>query len=348
MIITNVNMVLENEVVKGSVELADGKIRSVCDTPSQLPEAINGEDGWLMPGLIELHTDNLEKYFSPRPKVNWPARSAMAAHDAQLVAAGVTTVLDAMALGDLRDGGARHENLDKMIKTVIESEQQGVNRAQHLLHLRCEVPHQSTLEILSAYVDLPQVKLVSLMDHAPGQRQFVNIQKYREYYQGKFGINDIEMGHFEAEQRANSERWSLPNRHKISQLCRDNKISMASHDDATYDHVSESQSLGMAIAEFPTTIEAAKASHKLGLKVMMGAPNIVRGGSHSGNIAAHELAALGVLDILSSDYYPASLLDAIFKVAEDETNPFDLAKSVQLSTYNPATALGLNDRGSIV
>jgi len=347
MILTNVNLVLENQVVKGSIELVDGKIQSFSDTQSQLPQAVNGDNGWLLPGLIELHTDNLEKNFSPRPKVNWPAFSAMAAHDAQLIAAGITTVLDAVALGDLRDGGARHQNLDKMINTVVETELRGVNRAQHFLHLRCEVPYQSTLDILSSYVDLPQVQLVSLMDHAPGQRQFVDMQKYREYYQGKYSISDSDMIRFEAEQRANSERWSTPNRNKISNLCRQRNISMASHDDATYAHVAESQALGMAIAEFPTTIEAATASHELGLKVMMGAPNIVRGGSHSGNIAAHELATLGVLDILSSDYYPASLLDAIFKVAEDESNTFDLARSTQLSTLNPAIALGLDDRGVI-
>jgi alpha-D-ribose 1-methylphosphonate 5-triphosphate diphosphatase len=103
----------------------------------------------------------------------------------------------------------------------------------------------------------------------------------------------------------------------------------------------------MVIAEFPTTVEAAKRSHELGLKVMMGAPNVIRGGSHSGNVAAHELASLSVLDILSSDYYPVSLLDAVFTLVYDERNNLDVAQAVQLATLNPAQALGLHDRGVI-
>ncbi|PSW16862.1 alpha-D-ribose 1-methylphosphonate 5-triphosphate diphosphatase [Photobacterium sanctipauli] len=347
MIITNVNLVLEDQVVNGSLEIENGVIKAMSDTASQLPQAFNGEGGWLMPGLIELHTDNLEKYFTPRPKVDWPPFSAMSAHDAQLVGSGITTVLDAVALGDYREGGKRHENLDHLIETVVESQKRGVNRAEHFLHLRCEVPHETTVDMFERYRDVPAVHLVSLMDHAPGQRQFVNVQKYREYYQGKYKFSDAQMFQFEAEQRARSEKWSGANRAEITRQCRERNIPMASHDDATLEHVAESHELGMVIAEFPTTVEAATASHNLGLKVMMGAPNVVRGGSHSGNVAAHELAALGVLDILSSDYYPGSLLDAIFKLTDDERNQLDLAAATQLATVNPAQALQLDDRGVI-
>jgi alpha-D-ribose 1-methylphosphonate 5-triphosphate diphosphatase len=347
MIITNVNLVLEDQTVKGSIEIESGIIRTLSDTISQLPQAIDGEDGWLMPGLIELHTDNLEKYFTPRPKVDWPPFSAMGAHDAQLVSSGITTVLDAVALGDYREGGKRHDNLDKLIETVIESQRRGVNRADHFLHLRCEVPHETTVDMFKRYAHLPDVHLVSLMDHAPGQRQFVNVQKYRDYYQGKYKFNDQQMAAFEVEQRERSQVWSAPNREAICQYCREHNIPMASHDDATVAHVEESKALKMVIAEFPTTVAAAQASHALGLKVMMGAPNVVRGGSHSGNVAAHELAQLGVLDILSSDYYPSSLLDAIFRIAHDDRNGYSLATATQLATINPAQALQLDDRGVI-
>ncbi|WP_122082815.1 alpha-D-ribose 1-methylphosphonate 5-triphosphate diphosphatase [Vibrio coralliirubri] len=347
MIITNVNLVLENEVVRGSVELRDGVIANMSDSTSQLPGAFDGENGFLMPGLIELHTDNLEKYFTPRPKVNWPPLSAMSAHDTQLIGSGITTVLDAVALGDYRDGN-RQENLDQFINTVAESQKRGLTRAEHRIHLRCEVPHSTTVGLFERYVNMPEVQLVSLMDHAPGQRQFVNIDKYRTYYQGKYNMTDAEMAVYEKDQVAQSQRWSKQNRDEITRQCRDLNIPTASHDDATSAHVTESKELGMVIAEFPTTVEAAKRSHELGLKVMMGAPNVIRGGSHSGNVAAHELASLGVLDILSSDYYPVSLLDAVFTLVNDERNNLDVAQAVQLATLNPARALGLTDRGVIV
>lgn len=122
MIINNVRLVLENEVVNGSVEVRDGVIRAFAETRSRTPEAMDGEGGWLLPGLIELHTDNLDKFFTPRPKVDWPAHSAMSSHDALMVASGITTVLDAVAIGDVRDGGDRLENLEKMINAVEETQ----------------------------------------------------------------------------------------------------------------------------------------------------------------------------------------------------------------------------------
>ncbi|MFH0263106.1 alpha-D-ribose 1-methylphosphonate 5-triphosphate diphosphatase [Vibrio barjaei] len=346
MIITNVNLVLENEVVKGSLELRDGKIVSMSDSQSQVAGAYDGEGDFLMPGFIELHTDNLEQYFTPRPKVDWPPFSAMSAHDTQLIGSGITTVLDAVALGDFRDE-KRQTNLDLFINTVVDSQKRNLTRAEHLLHLRCEVPHESTVGMFEKYVDLPEVQLVSLMDHAPGQRQFVDVEKYRTYYQGKHNLTDSEMAVFEKKQVELSERWSTQNRNEICRQCREHNIPMASHDDATKAHVHESKDLGMVIAEFPTTVEAAKRSHELGLKVLMGAPNVVRGGSHSGNVAAHELASHGVLDILSSDYYPMSLLEGIYKLSWDERNTLTLPQAVQLVTKNPAQALSLDDRGVI-
>ena len=369
MIINNVKLVLENEVVSGSLEVQNGEIRAFAESQSRLPEAMDGEGGWLLPGLIELHTDNLDKFFTPRPKVDWPAHSAMSSHDALMVASGITTVLDAVAIGDVRDGGDRleYENFNaasakieiqgrnvhpgyakaKMINAIEETQKRGVNRAEHRLHLRCELPHHTTLPLFEKLVQREPVTLVSLMDHSPGQRQFANREKYREYYQGKYSLTDAQMQQYEEEQLALAARWSQPNRESIAALCRARKIALASHDDATHAHVAESHQLGSVIAEFPTTFEAAEASRKHGMNVLMGAPNIVRGGSHSGNVAASELAQLGLLDILSSDYYPASLLDAAFRVADDESNRFTLPQAVKLVTKNPAQALNLQDRGVI-
>ena len=347
MIVNNVKLVLDDQVVQGSLEMQDGVIRSFADGPSRLPQALDGDGGWLLPGLIELHTDNLDKFFTPRPKVDWPAHSAMSSHDALMVASGITTVLDAVAIGDVRDGGDRLENLEKMINAVEETQKRGLNRAEHRLHLRCELPHHTTLPLFEKLVNREPVSLVSLMDHSPGQRQFANREKYREYYQGKYSLTDAQMREYEEQQLALAARWSQPNRTAIAGMCRERQIALASHDDATHDHVVESHLLGSVIAEFPTTFEAAESSRRHGMNVLMGAPNIVRGGSHSGNVAAHQLASLGLLDILSSDYYPASLLDAAFRVADDENNAFTLAQAINLVTQNPARALNLHDRGVI-
>jgi len=348
MIINNVKLILENEVVDGSIETDEGIIRRVGEGRSQLPQAVDGDGGWLLPGLIELHTDNLDKYFNPRPNVDWPATySAMSSHDALMIASGITTVLDAVAVGDARDGGHRLENLEKMINTVVNSQQAGRNRAEHRLHLRCELPNEKTLSLFEQLVDKPGVSLVSLMDHSPGQRQFASLAKYREYYKGKYHLDPRQLADFEEEQTGLAARWSAPNRTAIAAHCRRRSLSLASHDDATEEHVMESAALGIAIAEFPTTETAAVASRRQGLQVLMGAPNIVRGASHSGNVSAHHLATLGMLDILSSDYYPASLMDAAFRIAHDDSNAFTLPQAVQLVTRNPAQALGLGDRGLI-
>ena len=347
MIINNVRLILEQEVVAGSLEMRDGLIASFSETPSRQPGALDGEGAYLLPGLVELHTDNLDKFFTPRPKVDWPAHSAMSSHDALMVASGITTVLDAIGVGDVRDGGHRLDNLSKMIDAIRDSNRKGLNRAEHRLHLRCELPHPTTLPLFEALMTTPELSLVSLMDHSPGQRQYASLEKYREYYQGKYALNDRQMDAFEREQLTLAAQWSQPNRQAISALCRTRHIAIASHDDATKAHVDESHAVGSAIAEFPTTLEAARASRDRGMQILMGAPNIVRGGSHSGNVAAWELAAEGLLDILSSDYYPAALLDAAFRLAADERNALALPQAVGLVTRNPARALGLADRGLI-
>lgn len=347
MIINNVRMVLEQEVVSGSLEVRDGVISSYSETPSQLPQALDGEQDWLLPGLVELHTDNLDKFFTPRPGVDWPAHSAMSSHDALMVASGITTVLDAIGVGDVRDGGHRLDNLEKMIGAIQESRRQHANRADHLLHLRCELPYHATLPLFEQLMNTDILRVVSLMDHSPGQRQYASLEKFREYYQGKYQLTDSEMAVYESEQVALAARWSRPNREAIAALCRERGLALASHDDATASHVDESCEMGSVIAEFPTTYEAAQHSRDKGLRILMGAPNIVRGGSHSGNVAAHCLATSGLLDILSSDYYPASLLDAAFRLAKDERNSLKLPATIAMVTANPARAIGLADRGRI-
>ncbi|MCW3147728.1 alpha-D-ribose 1-methylphosphonate 5-triphosphate diphosphatase [Stutzerimonas stutzeri] len=345
-ILSNARLVLADQVIHGSLLIRDGLIADISAGASSLPQAQDLGGDLLLPGLVELHTDNLEKHMSPRPGVDWPSASAVLTHDAQIVSAGITTVFDALSIGDINPKGKRMQQLGVMLEAIAAAEAAGQTRAEHRLHLRCEVSHPQCLELFRELVEQPLVQLVSVMDHAPGQRQFARMEKYREYYMGKYHLSPAEMDAFVTEQLANSARHSDQQRAAIVDICQGRELALASHDDATLDHVEESAGYGMAIAEFPTTFEAAEASHARGLKVLMGAPNIVRGGSHSGNIAAADLAQRGVLDILSSDYYPASLLQAALGLAEQD-NGYDLPRAIATISLAPARAAGLDDRGEI-
>lgn len=347
LLLTNARIVTENEVFTGTVKVHNGLINAMDRGNSRVPGAMDCQGAYLIPGLVELHTDNLEKHFSPRPGVIWPSHPAVLTHDAQIVSSGITTVFDALSVGDVVDDSNRLAHLKTLIDALSETRKAGMLRAEHLLHLRCEVSFGETLELFEDLVDHPLLQLVSVMDHTPGQRQFVREDKYRQYYQGKHGLNDSEMDAFTRKRKESALLHSDRNRKAIVAICQARGIPLASHDDATLDHVVESSDFGMCIAEFPTTLEAAKASHDHGLRVLMGAPNIVRGGSHSGNIAAAELAAAGVLDILSSDYYPASMLDAAFRLARMEDNDYDLARAIATVTATPARCANLHDRGLI-
>ncbi len=345
-IFTNARVVTATEVFMGTVALRDGLIHEVSQGGSQLPQAQDMEGDYLMPGLIELHTDNLEKFMNPRPGVDWPSESAVLAHDAQVVSAGITTVFDALAIGDVNPKGNRLKQLPVMLEAITQTQEKGHTRAEHRLHLRCELSHAKTLDVFNDLVESPLVQLVSVMDHSPGQRQFVKLEKYRQYYQGKYHLSDAEMDAFIELQLDNSRQYSDRYRRAIVSECHERRLSIASHDDATLAHARESADYGMSIAEFPTTVEAAQASHELGLKVLMGAPNIVRGGSHSGNVAAADLAAHGVLDILSSDYYPSSLLQAA-RILADQDQGYELPSAVAAISLAPARAAGLHDRGEL-
>lgn len=346
LVLANARVVTADAVIEGSVRVRDGRIVEIAAGPSHAAGALDLDGDYLLPGLVELHTDNLERHISPRPGVRWPAPAAVVAHDAQIAAAGITTVFDALAVGDVLEGSQRLANLTAMGTAVASLREAGMLKAEHWLHMRCEVSHPTLGELFQPFVDHPLVRLVSLMDHTPGQRQFARLDKYREYYQGKYGLSDDAMARFIDEKRDNQERYSAAHRTLIVELCRTRRLRMASHDDATIDHVEEAADAGMVVAEFPTTLDAARAARSHRMKVMGGAPNLVRGGSHSGNVSAHELAEAGLVDILSSDYVPSSLLQAAFLLARPGS-AITLPQAVATVTATPAAAVGLADRGTI-
>jgi alpha-D-ribose 1-methylphosphonate 5-triphosphate diphosphatase len=340
----NALIVLPDEVVHGSVAVRGGTIAAVDSGSGSVGEDWDGD--WLIPGLVELHTDHLESHFAPRPRVRWNGIAAVQAHDAQIAASGITTVFDAIRVGADEDIALTAGDMRVLAEAVGGAQAEGRLRAEHFIHLRCEVAAPDVMEAFALLSGLPLVRLASLMDHTPGQRQFTSLEAFRVYYQGRNGMSDAAFEAFVAARQERVGPHADRNRAAIAAACREAGIVLASHDDATPEHVAEAAALGISVAEFPTTLEAARASRAAGLKVLMGAPNVVRGGSHSGNVSARDLAAAGLLDALSSDYIPLSLIHAAFRIAQ-LVPEMALPQAIAAVSLAPAAIAGLDDRGAI-
>src|SRR5262249_46200828 len=309
-VLCHARIVTDDEVVEGSLLLRDGCIGAIDSGSSAVPGAIDCAGDYLIPGMIELHTDNLDKHIAPRPKVHWPAEPAVIAHDAQIATAGITTVFDSVAVGNIHYSGDRLATLDAMAEGIASCQRQDMLRVEHFLHLRCELSHGGLLGHLEVLAQHSSLRLVSLMDHTPGQRQFASLASYEIYYKNKYQLNDAQLAAFVERCMAERARHGETNRAAVVELTRQRGLKLARHDDATPAHADEAAEIGAVLAEFPTTREAAAALRRHGIKVLTGAPNVVRGESHSGNVSAMALAEEGLVDILSSDYVPASLLPA--------------------------------------
>lgn len=342
---TNARLVMPDGVVHGSLTAENGRIRDV-DAPTSIPGALDFKGDYLLPGLVEIHTDNIEKHFLPRSGVRWPTSlTAILAHDTHMVGAGITTVLDAVSAGEFSAKRMRREIFTATLEALAQAMDHELLRAEHLLHIRCELADRAVVEMFTSVMDHKLLHLVSIMDHTPGQRQWSDLEKYRSFHADKKWTDEellAEIERLRAVQKSHAE----PNRAIILNLCAERNLPLASHDDTTSGHVEETARLGMGIAEFPTTREAASRARELGLATVLGAPNVVRGESHSGNVSALDLAAEGLVDILSSDYMPASLLQAPFVMAQRLGMP--LHEALATVTANPARALGLTDRGELL
>jgi alpha-D-ribose 1-methylphosphonate 5-triphosphate diphosphatase len=343
LILRNARIVLADEVVEGSVLVRDGIIADIAGASAK-GQDLDGD--YLLPGLVELHTDHMEGHYAPRPGVRWNPAAAVQAHDAQVAASGITTVLDALRIGLNDDSGMMASDFVALGAAIHAGMDNGRLRADHYIHLRCEVSAPDCLESFEPFAQDSRVRLASLMDHSPGQRQFASIEAYRNYYQKKKRMSDAEFAAFADRRSHESATYAAPNRHVVAAACAERGITVASHDDATLEHVADADAHGIRIAEFPTTMTAARASREAGMSILMGAPNVVRGGSHSGNVSARDLANEGLLDILSSDYVPLSLMQAVFAISNGD-DAIALPDAVALVTRHPAAAAGFADRGTI-
>ena len=345
-ILANATLVLATEIRRGSVVLQNGSIVDLADGTSVASGAIDCDGDLVMPGLIELHTDNLERHIEPRPKVNWPHAQAIIAHDAELASTGITTVFDALRVGSILNRGKSSygEYARSLASEIMALRDSDALKISHFLHLRAEVCSETLVEELAKFGPDDRIGIVSLMDHTPGQRQFRDLDKLKQYSGGKNGMTDAEFDeHVTTLLGLREKHGDVHEAAAVTEALRMGAV-LASHDDTTPTQVDVSARHGVRFAEFPTTIEAAAACRKNGIAVMMGAPNLIRGGSHSGNVAAADLAEAGLLDILSSDYVPSSLLSGALVLGDLWG---DVAAGVATVSAAPAKVTGLSDRGQI-
>ena len=343
--LANARLVLQDEIVPGSLVIRDGLIAEINQGTTVSPGALDLGGDYLAPGLIELHTDNLERHIQPRPGAHWPHDAAILAHDAELASTGITTVFDAMRVGSVLESKSQYlPYARELASEMLALRDRGVLKISHFLHLRAEICSSTLVKELEAFGPEDRVRLLSLMDHTPGQRQFRDVTKLKSYVMGKRGLNETEWEeHVAILTRLQEEFGEVHEVEAVNHAHRFGAV-LASHDDTTEAHVAVSAVHGVTVAEFPTTAEAARACTERGIAVMMGAPNLVRGGSHSGNVSAAELAEAGHLDILSSDYVPAALLLGAVKLAALWD---DLPRAMATVAATPADRMGLDDRGHL-
>ncbi|MEM1288315.1 MAG: alpha-D-ribose 1-methylphosphonate 5-triphosphate diphosphatase [Pseudomonadota bacterium] len=345
--LSNAQLILANEVLRGSIRVEDGFIVSVDHGGAVAANAIDCEGDFVCPGLIELHTDNLERHLAPRPGVQWPHNAAIVAHDGELASTGITTVFDAVRVGFIEEAGADRllEPYARAMTTeILAARARGLLKISHHIHLRAEICSDTLVDELATFTGEDRIGIISLMDHTPGQRQFTDTTQYERYVRGKYGLTQAQFDAHIEDRKALRTRVGDIHEAAAIKAAKQFGAVLASHDDTTHEHVEKSASHGITLAEFPTTISAAHACHRHDIAIMMGAPNLVRGGSHSGNVAAHTLADADLLDIVSSDYVPSALLYSALKLAAFWD---DLPRAMQTVTAAPAKATQLDDRGEL-
>ncbi len=344
-ILTNARLVLRDEVIDGTIVIHGDRIAEVQPGRSHAPGARDLGGDHVIPGVVDVHTDNLERQVQPRATARWPSRSAMLAHDSQTAAAGVTTVLDALCLGDLGFDAGRTQTFLDGVKDLDALAHTGLLRSEHFLHLRCELPASDMVELVDPVADHPLVRMVSLMDHTPGVGQYRDVERYRKMRVRQHSLTPDQVEKRIGELVEQRERLRERQRSWLIERVRHRHLPLASHDDDSPEQVEANAADGIMISEFPVAMEAALAAKRLGVAVIAGAPNIVRGGSHSGNVAVSDLIRAGAVDVLASDYVPPAMIEAAWLAAA--AGGTTLPAAIAMITDTAAGMAGFTDRGRI-
>lgn len=332
----------EHIILHGWLAIDNATIAAFGELPIP-PEYINAttidvNGAYVMPGIIDLHCDIIEKMAQPRPGVMLDTGLALHVTDRLLLSSGVTCEFHSLSLDDA-EFGVRNDEFVRDFITHINTAQSTLIR--HLVHARVEISSTRGTATLATIIAEPVVKLVSIMDHSPGQGQYVSDESFRFYVAKTTGRNDSEIDEIIAHKKL--QRQFIPDRiETVVNLCRQYDIPIATHDDDTVAKIAEWNRLNIRISEFPTTMIAAHAAHQSGMRVGMGAPNVLRGKSTSGNLSARDALIDGVVDWLCADYYPSALLPAAFLISQ--LGIATLPEAIALITANPAAAVGMQER----
>ena len=353
-LITNGQVVTETEILNNSEVLIDGEnivgiYASGTTKVTQLDTVINAEEGLIAPGFVDIHSDYIENMASPRPTSVLDFDISIRETEKILINQGITTMFHSLSFIGEDEFSVKPIRSPENVKALLEKIAQTHNRLhliRHRFHARLEIDAVDNIEQIKQFILAGKVQLLSFRDHSPGQGQYRNLEIYRKTLKGYKKITDNEIDKVIAA-RQGSEKMTLAMIQDIAELAHRKNIAIASHDDDTLEKIEFLKQFGATISEFPITIEVAKAAKAAGMLTLVGAPNILLGGSHSGNMSAAQAINEGVVDILCSDYYPAALLHAIFIMHEQYGQ--DLAKMFRLVTLNPAVAVKMDrEIGSIV
>jgi alpha-D-ribose 1-methylphosphonate 5-triphosphate diphosphatase len=352
--IKNGKIITSEEIIEGKILLIkQDKIFGFCDSldgAEGVEKVVNAHGRYVMPGFIDVHSDKIEQYIQPRPTSQVDFEFALKICERDLLSAGITTMYHSISLfideifgkSPLRT----KENVQKIADLIAN-----INSRNHLIrhrfHLRIEIDNLGAFDITREMIKQEKVHLISFMDHSPGQGQYSDLAMYHDAV-CKYGGSEMETLGFDGilEHHKNKSTLSLEQLKELSAMAREKGIAVASHDDDTEKKLALNKEIGVDISEFPITLETAKAAKALGFYTVIGAANILRNGSHSGNLSATEAVLQDCGDLICSDYYPAAILHSIFLM--HTKHGVSLPQMVKRATLNPAKAMKTdNQYGSI-
>lgn len=336
-------LVLPDGVIQADVTIEDGKIAAIGDGGGTAHSYIDADGAWVLPGLIDVHCDAIEKEVEPRPNTLFPMEMAFLNFERKLAGHGITTMLHSLSLGV--GLSLRGEHLVSKMIDLIASFRGGPAMIRHGVHLRYEVSHLTGFDLASRCIADGLIDYLSLMDHAPGIGQYHRPGAFERYVMKNQGVGPDEVQAIVEELQGRRSLVDWDRLRALTAEARGRGIAVASHDDDTKTAVDHSLSFGASVSEFPLSLETAQYATARGMDVCVGAPNIVRGGSHDGNMKAADAIKSKAANMICSDYHPASLLHAIFEL---EASGIALADAVAMASLVPARMLGRDSEiGSI-
>lgn len=339
-ILRSKNVLINEEFVSADIVIKGEFIQRI-DVYGSNEIAVDFGDKKIVPGIVDLHSDAIEKEIEPRHGATFPVELAISELDKKLSMAGVTTMFHAIGFEENPKKKRSLYLAQHQIEEIYKANKNHLG-VDNFIHARFELSATDAVEPIKELIDAGMIQLLSLMDHSPGQGQFKTLEKFKTYYSSCYGLNDDEVQDV-VNKKLNKDEDKI---NDLINHAKKHNLTLLSHDDDCTQKLQGLLDMGVKISEFPLDLEVAKYAVSRGIATGMGAPNIVRGGSQSGNIAAIELVKEGVCKYLCSDYHPTSMLQAVYKMFEDAALP--LEKGFSMVTSTPASYAHLDDRGAIV